>query len=90
MLVLNGSAYEVHKQRVRIEHRAAVLGVILRAYVPLLVGQFYNFDKFRARILAHATHTSLLKLRTIKTANYLPAIILAVVFVIIKNTFLPS
>ena len=33
---------------------------------------------------------NLLKLRTIKTANYLPAIILAVVFVIIKNTFLPS
>ena len=33
---------------------------------------------------------NLLKLRTIKTANYLPAIILAVVFVIIKNAFIPS
>ena len=33
---------------------------------------------------------NLLKLRTIKTANYLPAIILAVVFVIIKNVFIPS
>ncbi|MBP5329135.1 MAG: DUF554 domain-containing protein [Spirochaetaceae bacterium] len=33
---------------------------------------------------------NLLKLRTIKTANYLPAIILAVVFVIIKNAFIPG
>ena len=31
---------------------------------------------------------NLLKLRTIKTANYLPAIVLAVVFVIIKNAFI--
>ena len=33
---------------------------------------------------------NLLKLRTIKTANYLPAIILAVVFVAIKNLFIPA
>ena len=33
---------------------------------------------------------NLLKIRTIKTANYLPAIILAVVFVIIKNAFIPG
>ena len=33
---------------------------------------------------------NLLKLRTIKTANYLPAIVLAVVFVIIKNAFIPG
>ena len=60
--VFEGCLNEAHEQRMRIEHRAAVFGVILCANIPFAAWHLNHFNKMSFGVLAHAAHTRFFEL----------------------------
>ena len=55
--VLYASFHEAHEQRMRLQYRAAVLGMELCAYVPFQVGYLYDFHQVALGVEAHTLHS---------------------------------